>query len=287
LPAKDFNRLKESKEGQHLAFYTSDSYDMVAMGFNTSRATLQDRYTRQALSHLVNIPDLIQGSQQGMAYPTVGLINPHDQRYYNDSLAPVLYAPKRTIALLKQAGWRKQNNNRWVRSKPGEPDQNLSLTISYRTSEPAYEAAAMQFRIAAAAIGIPVQLQPTEASLLSSKLRKGEVDVYLRMLYGNPFNFNFASILHSRSIGLGNYSRFGTPASDRLIDAIAQEDDSTRKVHLLRRFQTVMQDESPLVVLYFMRNRLAAAKHLAHLNVSGLKPYYYVTTIISKASPSN
>ncbi|QDA60872.1 ABC transporter substrate-binding protein [Hymenobacter jejuensis] len=288
LPAKDFNRLKQSEESQRLAFYTSDSYDMVALGFNTSHPALQDRYTRQALSHLVNVTSLIQGSQQGMAYPSVGLINPHDQRYYNDSLAPVAYAPNRTVALLQQAGWRKQSDNSWVRrSKPGESDQRLSLTISYRINEPAFEAAALQFRTAAGALGIPVQLQPTEATLMSSKLRKGNVDVYLRMLYGNPFNFNFAAILHSRSIGLGNYSRFGTAASDQLIDAIAQEEDSTRKAVLLRRFQKLMQQESPLVVLYFMRNRLAAAKHLAQLNVSGLKPYYYVTTIISKTDPSN
>ena len=280
LPAKEFDRLRRSAKARQLAFYTADSYEMLTAGFNTRRPALHDRLTRQALARLFDAPALIAGTQLGYAYRSVGLISPVQQEFYNDSLRLPPYAPAAAAALLRQAGWQRQPDGGWQRpAAAGKPPQRLALRFSYRTGEPAYEAAALQFRAAAASLGIPVALRPTERSLLGAQMKAGDVDVFLWPISGNPTSFNFAPILHSGYVTSGNFSAFGTPNSDALIEALAAAEGPAHKRALTRRFQRLLQTESPLVVLYFLRYRLAADARLTGLQVSGLKPGYNVMTI--------
>lgn len=280
VPANEFNRLRKSESGrQALRFYTADSYEMVLAGFNSSRVPLDDRLTRQALSYLFNIPALIKATQNGMAYPSVGLINPQEKAVYNDSLPLLTYAPQQAEVLLRQAGWARQSTGNWTRRLAGGQTQALELSITYRAGDAAFETIALQLRNAAARLGIPIQLRPTESTLLLGKLRAGNFDIYLRTLSGNPFAYDFSPLLHSASTGISNFTRFGTPTSDRLIKAIVREEDLGRKAQLLRKFQVILRTESPLVVLFFYRYRLVANRRLTNLRVSGLRPGYEVMAI--------
>jgi peptide/nickel transport system substrate-binding protein len=283
VPATEFNRLRKSEAGQKsLRFYTADSYEMVIAGFNMRRGLLTNRLTRQALSHLFDIPTLIQATQSGMAYPSVGLVNPQEKAVYNDSLPLLKYDLRRAETLLRQAGWVRQGAGGWSRPTASGKLQPLELSIAYRAGEAAFEAIALQLRSAAAALGIPIQLRPTESTLLLSKLRGGNFDIYLRSLSGNPFAYDFSPLLHSEGIGVSNYTGFGSPSSDKLIKDIVFEENLDRKAQLLRRFQVLIRQECPMVVLFFYRYRLAANKRFTNLRVSGLRPGYEVMTIESE-----
>jgi ABC-type transport system substrate-binding protein len=288
MPAKEFQRLQKDKSSKvSLQFHTADSYKMITACFNTRQPLLQDKLTRQALAHLFDIPALIQATQLGMAYPSVGLINPNSGPLYNDSLPLPAYSPQAAEALLRKANWQRQANGGWQRRGPNGNLQHLVLTLSYRTGDPAFETIALQLRAAAGQIGIPVQPQPLESSLFWDKLRTGAVDLYLFTITGNPFVYNFAPILHSNSIGAGNYTGFGSTASDQLIEAIASEENNVRKIHLLRRFQRLLYEEKPMTVLFFMRSRLAAASRLTNLQVTALRPGYTATAIQMTGKPAH
>ncbi|TGE13800.1 ABC transporter substrate-binding protein [Hymenobacter elongatus] len=284
MPAKEFQRLRrDSGNKSSLQFHTTESYKMITACFNTRYAALQDRLTRQALSHLFDIPALIQATQLGMAYPSVGLINPTAGHLYNDSLALPTYDLVKATALLKKAGWQRKPTGGWARRGVDGTTQQLTLTLSYRTGDPAFETIALQLRAAAGRLGIVIRPQPLEASLFWEKLRSGSVQMYLFTVTGNPFVYNFAPILHSKSIGAGNFTGFGTPTSDRLIEAIAAEEQEGHQAELLRRFQRLMHEEKPLTVLFFLRSRLAASSRLTTLQVTSLRPGYTATAIQTKA----
>lgn len=288
VPAAEFNRLRASEAGQKsLNFYTADSYEMVMAGFNTSRAILNDSLTRQALSYLFNIPAIIQATQGGMAYPSVGLINPQEESIYNDSLPLIAYSPRQAKKLLQRAGWAQQAKGGWSRSVKAGRLQSLELSISYRAGDAAFETIALQLRAAAAKLGIPLRLSPTESTLLLGKLRTGDFDIYLRSLSSSPFAYDFTPLLHSRGIGVSNFTRFSSPASDNLIRDIVFEENPGRKTDLIRRFQVMLRQECPLVVLFFNRYRIAAAKNLSNLHISGLRPGYDVMTIESQSEPES
>jgi peptide/nickel transport system substrate-binding protein len=289
MPAREFARLEASPAAaKKLRFYTSQSYDVLTAGFNTRHPTLADALTRRALSQCFDAAGLLHATQLDQGQRTVGIISPNDRPNYNDSLRPLPFAPKAAAALLRQAGWAPTSDGSvgWVRTKAPGQRQQLRLSLRYRTGDELFSTTALQFQAAAASIGVPVQLLPTEPGAFSKTLRSGDFDVYLRMIRGNPFMFNFTSILHTAGIGVDNMTGFSQPASDRLIEAIAAANSRPRRTQLLHRFQALMQEQAPLVPLFFLPNRIAADKHLTGLHANSLKPGYSAMTLAWTTPPA-
>ena len=276
MPARFFRQLQASEVARReLSFYTEPSYDIVIAGFNTRRPALHNKLTRQALGRLFDPAALLAATQLGQGSLTVGLVPPTSPFYY-DSLSVLAYAPAKSVALLRQAGWQRQADSSWYH--PSYP-QPLALTLRYRTDESTFPTIALQFRAAAAKLGISVTLLPLEASTLAASLKAGDFDVYIRIIKGNPFAFNFSPLLHTKAIGTGNVTGFGGPVTDRLLEGISTEGNVLRKRQLLHRFQLIMQDEMPMVPLFLLANRLAASKQLHNVVSSGLKPGYAVEAL--------
>lgn len=280
MPANEFDRLQKSpKDRENLRFSTTDSYDLLTATYNTRRSVLRDSTTRQALSLLFNVPALIRATQGGAARPSASLIGPSIKPYYHDSLPLPVFNPTRAADLLRQAGWQRRPEGPWQRRNlTGAPEQ-LRLRLHYRASESAFETIALQFRAAAAEVGIPVELHPLEQSLLSQQVRAGATDVTLRTINGNPFSYDFTPLLHSRGIGASNASGFSTALSDRLIEDLAAASEPQDRQRLLRKLQLVLYQERPFTVLYFLRYRLAAARRLDHVPVTGIRPGYVASRI--------
>lgn len=281
VPARLFAQLRQSPTArQKLAFYTASSFEVVTVAFNTQRPGLADAPTRQALSLLLDASGLLQATQLGGGQRTVGLISPADPRGgYCDSLPLLAFDPPRAAVLLGQAGWRRHPDG-WHRLEgAAAPAPLLQLRLRYRTGDAMQEIIALQFRAAAARIGVPVALRPTEAGALGAALKEGDFDLCVRTIKGNPFSCNFTPLLHSRAIGEGNVSRFGTAASDQLIEQLAAAAPPAQQVRLLRRFQVMVREQAPLVPLFVVPTRLAATRQLAGLRAYGLKPGYAVTAL--------
>lgn len=282
MPAREFERLRTSPAARAtLRFYTTPSYDVVIAGFNANRPALADALTRRALSRCFDAARLLQATQLGAGQRTVGILSPSDTANYNGTLPLIPFAPAEAAALLRQGGWKRADapHAGWFRPAPNGTRQQLRLTVRYRVGEPLFATIALQFQAATALLDIPVSLLPTESGAFSEALRAGDFDMYVRVLKGNPFMFNFTPLLHSQGIGAGNSTRFSTPASDRLIEAIAAAGSPASRQQLLRRFQALMQQEMPMVPLFFLPSRIAADKRLRGLNVTRLKPGYLATTI--------
>ena len=290
MPTSAFARLRASAASQAtLQFYSTSSYDVVTVGFNTRRPRLADALTRQALTRCFDAKGLLNATERGGGQAAVGFVSPNDRINYNDSLAPLPFDPSSAAALLGRAGWRRGTAEAgWFRPGPQGEKQQLRLTMRYRAEEALFGTIALQFQAAAAGIDVPVALQPTESGAFSEALAKGDFDVYVRVLRGNPFMFNFMPLLHSEAAGAGNTSGYTNPEADRLLEAIAGAENLAQRAVLLRRFQTLMQREVPMVPLFFLANRIAASRRLTGLHVSSLKPGYTVTAIeqASDASPT-
>ncbi len=283
VPARLFHRLRASEAAQReLVFYTSPSYDVLTVGFNTRRTALHDKRTRQALSQLFDPAGLLAATQLGQGRRTVSLLSP-DNRFYNDSLPLLTYAPAQAEKLLRQAGWQRQPDGQW--RQPHQP-QPLRLALRYRADESTFATVALQFKAAAGQLGIPVTLLPMEATTLSQALQTSDFDLYIGLVKGNPFGLNFEPMFHSRAIGVSNLTGFGQPAADRLLEAIAAEGNVARRRALLWRFQAIMRDEMPLLPLFFLNNRLIVTRKLRHVVVSKLKPGYSAATFSWAAADS-
>jgi peptide/nickel transport system substrate-binding protein len=273
MPGADFARLRTTDSAQ-FQFYTPASYRVVVLETNTQQPLLRDARTRQALGLLLDADQLMRATEYGQGQRSTSLISPREKWAYHDSLPLRPFAPQQAAQLLRQAGWQRTAGG-WQRA-----GQQLRLRLFYGAGERTYETIALLFQQAARQIGLPITLHPTEAGQLSTLRREGQFDLCLRTLYGNPFSYDMRPLLHSRSIGSGgaNRTRFGTPATDQLLDAIVVTEDSVRKARLLRRLQTELYREAPLLPLFFEPNRLAVSRRFAHVRPSGLEPGYDLTS---------
>jgi ABC-type transport system substrate-binding protein len=270
VPARIFRQLQNTAAAQRdFVFYTTPSYDILTVGFNTQRPALLDKRTRQALGCLLDPAGLLAATQLGQGSRTVGLLPPTSP-FYNDSLPLPTYAPAQAGALLRQAGWQRSPDGQW-RQPGGAP---LALTLRYRAEEATFATVGLQLRAAAAQLGIAITLLPSENSVVTSCLESGDFDLYIRLVKGSPFGVNFAPILHTDAIGTGNFPRFGRTDTDRLLTAISTEGNLSRKQQLLRHFQVMMRDEMPILPLFFLSYRLVASRRLQHVVASGIKPGY-------------
>ncbi|WP_205503882.1 ABC transporter substrate-binding protein [Rufibacter psychrotolerans] len=275
LPLVAYQEMRKDQQYQAwYNFYSPSSYDLVFLGQNGRHPFLQDKQTRQALAYLVNIPQVINHLQGGLATPTVGLVHPQEKDYYHGKLAPLPYDPGKAKALLAAAGWR-QTGSGWQKSIHGKP-QTLALELLHRAGNTDFENFALLFQQNARAIGVPITLKAMESSQITDRLQSKEFDLYLRTLVGNPFSYNLIPMLHTSNSAQGgaNVTSFGTPETDRLLEQIAREERKAEKGILLKQLQEKMREESNLVFLYFQQNKLAISKQIDSVVVSSLKPGY-------------
>ncbi|WP_207429974.1 ABC transporter substrate-binding protein [Sabulibacter ruber] len=275
LPLVTFQEMKKDPAyTQHFNFYSPLSYDLVYMGMNGTNPLLKDKVTRQALAHLVNVPQVIKTIQGGLATPTVGLIHPKEKEFYHGSLPPFGFDPEKAKTLLKQAGWQESSSG-WERNANGRT-QRLELELLHRAGNSEFESFALLFQQNAKAIKIPVTLRALESSQISERLKARNYDLFLRTLVSTPLSYNLVPILHTSNAAEGgsNITGFGTPNTDQLLEKIAQEERTQEKAALLKQLQEKMQEESNFVFLYFMQNKLAISKQIDSVVVSSLKPGY-------------
>ncbi|GAA4299722.1 peptide-binding protein [Nibribacter koreensis] len=283
IPLPSFLEMQRNKSfKQDFSLHTAPTFDLVFLGINGSSPLLNDKLTRQALSHLVNIPQLIKTIQGGYATATVGLVHPEEKQFYNSTLPPIDHNPAKTQDLLQKAGWKKSSEG-WVKSK-GKSKTVLALTLMYRAGNSEFESIALLFQQNAKAMGIPVSLQAIESSQISQRLQDGTFDLYLRTFVGNPFSYNLLPLLHTSSIGEGggNVTRFGNAETDQLLERISIESNQNTKATLLKQLQEKMQEERNLVFLFFQQNKLAVSKKVDSVIISSLKPGYDLPKFVLK-----
>ncbi|MGV3505306.1 MAG: ABC transporter substrate-binding protein [Adhaeribacter sp.] len=284
LPVSAYQQLaRDAAFTRQYQLFTPATYDFTYLGLNARNPKLADARTRQALAHLLDVDKIMQATQSGFATRTIGPIHPADTRYYNRQLQPFAFDTARAQALLQAAGWEKQSQG-WRKNIQGRWVP-LRLTLNYKAGNTEFESIALIFQQAAASIRIPVSIQPVEGLLLTNNLKNHQFELFLRYLSGNPFFFNFKPILHTESAapGGGNYTAFGTPESDRLIDQVNQTDNAQTRARLLQRLQAILHQESNLIFLYFNKDRLAVHKRFTNLKVSGIKPGYDLSAFTLKA----
>ncbi|RDC65379.1 ABC transporter substrate-binding protein [Adhaeribacter pallidiroseus] len=284
IPATSFVQLQsEASFQKKYALYTPSTYDFTFIGINGRHEKFADKRTRQAIGYLLDIPRMIQVSMGSFAVPTVGIVNPADKIYYNDSLRPYTLNLAEARRLLHAAGWTEKNKG-WQKLINGQIIP-LTITFNYKEGNSEFENIAFIFRQAAAKLNIPVNVQPVEAGLLNKRIQAQDFEVAVRYLSGNPGIFNFRPILHTENADLQeqNFTGFGTPESDRLIENISETTDQKKRVALLRKLQKVMQEESNLLFLYFNTDRIAIHKRFTNFKISAAKPGYDISSFQLKS----
>ncbi|AKD05748.1 ABC transporter substrate-binding protein [Pontibacter korlensis] len=284
IPAAEFDQLKQQEAFlKDYALHTPDAYEFIYAGINTRSPKFSDKLTRQAIAHLLDAKSVMKASHHNYAKLTAGLIPPSVSEYYHKELAPYSFNIEKAATLLKTAGWSREADG-WYKTIHGKREQ-LSIEAIYRAGSSSHENAAIILQQNAAKLNIPVQVQGMEGSLLASKSKQHEFEIFYRSLSGNPFAFNFKPLLHTGYAGVGgiNYTGFGTAESDSILNQISTTVTSKAEMaNLLKRLQEIMHEEAAFIPMYYIKERVAIHRRFTNTKVSGLSPNYDVSAFTLK-----
>jgi len=222
IDPSDFEDLKNSDLiQQHYNFFTPLSSSYSYIGFNTKNAKLTDRKTRQALSHLLNIDEVIQVVMNKYAVPLTGPILPN-KAYYHHGLKPRRFNVEKARQLLKEAQWDDQNNDGILEKEIDGKVVDFSISYKYTDAHQIGEEIGILLKNSAKKAGIKIELIPLERNRLIEETRSRDFDLYFSRWSQRPGLDDLRTIWHTSSDTPKGYNKvgFGNARTDALIDSI-------------------------------------------------------------------
>jgi ABC-type transport system substrate-binding protein len=229
--------------------FSGTAFGYTYIGYNLRREPFTDVRVRRALGMAIDTQKIIDFLLYGQGEPITGpFVKQTD--YYNHDLKPLPYDPQGAVALLEEAGWRKDNDGYFQKN-----GKRLAFTLITNNGNPLRKAVLAIAQDAWRKIGIQVETDLLEWSVFIQK-RVNQLDFDALILgWSMGIDPDLYQIWHSSQSGPYqlNFVGFTNPTADDLIVKIRQEYDHDRQVSFCRQLHEIIADEQPYTFLYVGR----------------------------------
>lgn len=234
-----------------------------------------DVKVRRAMSHLVNVEEIIQSVLFGTAEPITSMVY-HKRPEYNKDLNPFPYDESKAKALLQEAGWVDTDGNGVLDKVIQGHRVDFAFTLSFKRGNELRKSIARHVVDKLKRAGIQVETQELEGSVLLDRLKKHQIDAWLGGWVYDSDEQDFYSLFHSSQIlNQGyNWGSYSNPAADSTMERIVHEWDEAKRAELHRRVQQILYDDQPYTLLFANAARIAWNKRLRNLGWYGQRPCY-------------
>jgi peptide/nickel transport system substrate-binding protein len=165
----------------------------------------------------------------------------------NPDIKPWLYDPNKAMQLLDEAGWIDHDGD-GIRDKDGVP---FRFKFSYASGTDLYQNLSAIFKDAATKFGIEVVPDPTEWSILITRLPDQKFDSVV-MGWGGAIVDDFYQIFHSSQSGNrgANYVAFKNSEADKLLEQIRRTLNDEKRMELSHKLHSLFHYEQPYTFLF-------------------------------------
>ena len=245
-PAKEAEALQQDKRFQ---VFSSQSYGYTYIGYNMRRELFKDKRVRRALGMAIDVDAIIKKIAHGQGTRTTG---PFVQQtdFYDKSLKPLPYNPGRALRLLKQAGWRR-NQDGWL-EKEGE---RFEFTLATNAGNDMRRGVAEAATAAWKKIGVHAKIEVVDwRTFISRYINRGNFDACV-LGWAMGIDPDLYQIWHSSQTDPNelNFCGFKSKEADELILRIQGKYDHNEQVRLCHRLHRLIADEQPYTFLYVGR----------------------------------
>ncbi|MEK7448043.1 MAG: ABC transporter substrate-binding protein [Planctomycetota bacterium] len=224
---------------------------VYALEYNLADPIVRDRAVRQALAHIINVPEIIQAIEGGYGEPATGPFIP-DVWWYNPNPKPIPYNPIKAQELLVSAGWYPNENG--VLEKDGR-EFRLNLLVNSDVREGYKMATLIHNNLLC--LGIKTELLEFDYQ----KYLKGEIEVpedasaYLTFFSLTAEPSDLAKIWHSAKrdprIKLWPYHNLEV---NRLFELGQTLTNLEERQKTYQQIHQLIYDDQPATFLYFFYN---------------------------------
>lgn len=206
------------------------------LGINTEKGVLQDKNVRKAIAMGINRDIIIESVLNGAVEKANSILGPGVVGYSKET-TPFEYNPEEAKKLLEDSGYK-----------------DLSLTLVTSNNELRKQMSEI-IQAQLKEIGINIKIEILEWAAFLSATGTGKSDLFM-LGWSNSSgdaDYGIGSVLHSSMKGSsGNRSFFDNPTFDALLDKGKVELDSTKRAELYAQAQNIMNEEVPILPIYFM-----------------------------------
>lgn len=251
VPRGQFDWIRANLAGE---LHIAPQLDTYYFGFNLNKAPFKDHPgLRRALSLVIDREKLTQRVLRVGELPAYGWIPPGVSNYTSQSFdyrnTPVADRITEARKLYAQAGYSVDQPLRFeLRYNAGEVHNKVAVTVASMWKE---------------ALGVEARLTAVEFKSLLQDIDRGDVEVFRSSWLGDYNDaYTFAQYFKG-NFGI-NLPHYRSEEYDSLVNAAANEVDTSKRRELLESAERAMLRDHPMIPLYFYVN-----KHLVKPEVDG------------------
>ncbi len=262
VTASEFVKLQENeKYKDRFNYFTPELMRFYFISMNNSSPALADNDVRRAIAHLVDVDEIIELLEAGLAKRTVGIFN-RRKNYYNKDLIPIPEDIEKAREILASEGWKDTNNNGTIDKKIDGQLEELKLDM-YTTESNLSNKIALLLADNAKKVGIKINIIQKKFS----EFRKNNIPTRDYDLFTSVINQDLApddpySKWHSDNDtpSKRNTTSYYSKIADNLIDGIRETTSADVRRGLYLELQKQMYDDQPVIWLYSPLEKIILSK---------------------------
>ena len=226
------NHLSQIEQSEAMAPYNLYNMAVQYIGFNTEREPLDDKRVRQAISHLVDRQEIIDGIYSGSGRLPKGIVT-SKLLGYDESLEGYPYDVEIAQELMAEAGYEEGFE---VSILTNDDDERINVAV--------YLQEALE------KINVKANVEQLEWGAFLEKAGQGEHDIFIQGApnsTGDPDQMLW-DVFHSSMKGAqGNRTFFDNEAFDQLLQDGREAASNEEREEIYKEAQAILEEEAPMI----------------------------------------
>jgi peptide/nickel transport system substrate-binding protein len=281
--AKDesFTKLYETR--------LADTYNYIYVAMNMKpdgqkhKKLFDDVLVRKAMAVLTPYEQINRTLYENNNKRMIGPISPL-KTDFNTELQALEYDIEKAKALLSQAGWKDTDNDQVLDKLIDGQKVNFEFDINFIAGQKQWEDMAKQLAESMQKVNIFARLNPVDYGAFVSLAMGHDFDMSIGAWQSSAQPEDFSQLWHSsswKSNGL-NFTGFGSPQTDALIDSMNLCLEEPKRIALSKQFQKIVYDEQPYIFLFAQTRRVIVSKKWDNFEVYTEYPGVLLNTLKRK-----
>ncbi|MDX1943319.1 MAG: ABC transporter substrate-binding protein [Saprospiraceae bacterium] len=261
IPGADFNAMKEEPfTKERYNFYTPPLLQYACLYLNNDNPKLADKRVRRALSHAINMDEIIKTVYEGLAQRVAVPISP-SAPFIDSALKPITYNPEEAKRLLQEAGWKDSNGDGTVDKQINGEKVELNLSCYVASTSETGRNALLLAQGNLKAVGINMEIVPKEFTVYMQDVRQNNFEMASGGRTISPTLWEPTQDWYSEGAAGGdNHNNFQNAEADKLIEQIRVTLDEKARNDLYEKLQRIIYDEQPAVFMIYRTGTMAIHK---------------------------
>ncbi|MCY6484787.1 ABC transporter substrate-binding protein [Clostridium aestuarii] len=245
------NDVQRVEDNQDLKTMRVMENSLTYLGFNCEKAPFNNEKVRQAISYAINTPAIVKSVFRGVGGVAVGPVEPN-VKYFNPNLGEPEYNIEKAKKLLAEAG---------------QPNGFKATIWTNDRKERIDMATIIQNQLKQVGIEIDIQVLEWGAYLQGLKEKKQDMFIVGWACQTPDPDMALFGPFHSSMKGNNNFTFFGDPKVDELIEKGRTLEDSPEREKVYYEVQKLIREKAPWVFLDNAEEVVGVRN-----NIEGFKP---------------